>query len=168
MDTIISENIIYKCTSQGMMLKLNNVFENNIVADILAPPRGYYLSLREGPLTGARIKNNIFYSTEPVVDYINELGSKKKGKSEDRRGRKLALVQDADADYNLYYCKSDPKLASDMVKEQHGKGVGKHSIAADPLFQNIEEGNFTLAEDSPALKLGFKPIDQSTIGLIKK
>jgi len=39
-DTLITENIIYKCTSQGMMLKLNNRFENNIVVDVIAPPRG--------------------------------------------------------------------------------------------------------------------------------
>ena len=37
--------------AQGIILKLNNRAENNIVADVLAPPRGFYLSLREGPLT---------------------------------------------------------------------------------------------------------------------
>ena len=53
MDTLIAENLIYKCVSQGIMLKLNTRVENNIVADIIAPPRGYYLAVREGPLTGA-------------------------------------------------------------------------------------------------------------------
>ncbi len=62
-DTLIAENLIYKCTSQGIMLKLNNRCENNIVADIIAPPRGYYLAVREGPMTGATIKRNIFYSS---------------------------------------------------------------------------------------------------------
>ena len=62
-DTLIAENLIYKCMAQGIIIKLNNRAENNIVADVLAPPRGYYLSVREGPLTGAAIKRNIFYST---------------------------------------------------------------------------------------------------------
>ena len=42
-DTLIAENLIYKCMAQGIILKLNNRAENNIVADVLAPPRGYYL-----------------------------------------------------------------------------------------------------------------------------
>ncbi|MHC4179053.1 MAG: right-handed parallel beta-helix repeat-containing protein, partial [Planctomycetota bacterium] len=52
-DTLIAENLIYRCVSQGIILKLNNRCENNIVADIIAPPRGYYLAVREGPMTGA-------------------------------------------------------------------------------------------------------------------
>ncbi|MBU4200081.1 MAG: DUF5123 domain-containing protein [Verrucomicrobia bacterium] len=30
---------------------------------------------------------------------------------------------------------------------------------ADPLFVNPEKGDFSLKPDSPALKLGFKPLD---------
>jgi hypothetical protein len=41
-DVLISENIIYNCTSQGMTLKLNNRFENNIIAGI-NEPRVVYL-----------------------------------------------------------------------------------------------------------------------------
>ena len=52
MDTLIAENLIYKCKSQGMTLKLNNRFENNIIADVIAP-RGTYLKIVEGPMTGA-------------------------------------------------------------------------------------------------------------------
>ena len=54
-DTLITENLVYKCMAQRIILKLNNRAENNIVADVLAPPRGYYLSLREGPLNDAVI-----------------------------------------------------------------------------------------------------------------
>ena len=43
-DTLIAENLIYKCMAQGIILKLDNRCENNIVADIIAPPRGNYLS----------------------------------------------------------------------------------------------------------------------------
>ncbi len=46
--------------------------------------------------------------------------------------------------------------------QQQGQNVG--SIAADPLFLDPEAGDFTLRPDSPALKLGFKPIDMSGVG----
>ena len=38
------------------------------------------------------------------------------------------------------------------------------TVVADPLFVNADEYDFTLREDSPALKLGFVPIDTSDIG----
>ena len=86
-DTLIAENLIYKCTAQGIILKLNSRCENNIVADVIAPPRGYYLSLREGPLTGATIKRNVFYSSSSECTFIDELPSGKGRTTEDRRGR---------------------------------------------------------------------------------
>ena len=55
MDTLIAENLIYKCTSQGLILKLNNRAENNIIAYILDGSRQAkgtpvsYLRLSEGP-----------------------------------------------------------------------------------------------------------------------
>ncbi|MFC5051434.1 right-handed parallel beta-helix repeat-containing protein [Rubritalea spongiae] len=165
--TIINENIIYKCTSQGMMLKLNTTFENNIIADVIYPPRGYYLSLREGPLTGASIKHNIFYSSGPVEDFINELEGKRAGGTEDRRGRALARVQDANTGANLFYSASNPEQAQAMVDKLHSLNTGKGSIAADPMFADPSKGNFQLKPGSPALKMGFKPIDQSKIGLLK-
>ncbi|MCA1903107.1 MAG: right-handed parallel beta-helix repeat-containing protein [Candidatus Hydrogenedens sp.] len=44
-------------------------------------------------------------------------------------------------------------------------GFDKNSIIADPLFVDSQKGDFRLKADSPALKLGFKPIDMSQIGL---
>jgi hypothetical protein len=46
--------------------------------------------------------------------------------------------------------------------QQTGKDV--NSIVADPQFVNAEALNFDLQPTSPALKLGFKPIDFSTNG----
>ena len=165
MDTLITENIVYKCTSQGILMKLNNRCENNIVADIIAPPRGYYLSLREGPLTGATIKRNIFYSSMEETTFIDELPAKKQDGTEDRRGRELAKAKDADTDYNIYYSKADLELGKSMLKKQQADGVDAHSLAVDPGFVDAENGDFRLKVDSPALKLGFVPIDLSKVGL---
>jgi len=42
------------------------------------------------------------------------------------------------------------------------------NVFADPMFVDWENGNFNFKPDSPALKLGIKPIDVSTAGIIKK
>ncbi len=165
MDTLIAENLVYKCTSQGILLKLNNCCENNIVADIIAPPRGYYLSLREGPMTGATIKRNIFYSSKEVTDFINELLPGKGRTTEDSRGRKIAKAKDADTDYNIYYCGVAPELGETMLEKQQRDGVDSHSQSVDPLFVDPENGDFRFKPNSPALKMGIVPIDLSQVGL---
>ncbi len=164
-DTLIAENLIYKCMAQGIILKLNNRAENNIVADVLAPPRGYYLSLREGPLTGAVIKRNIFYSTGKDTVFIDELPPGKGRTNEDRRGRALARAKDADTDFNIYYNTADPEMGKSMLEKQRNDGVDTHSLAVDPLFVDPDNGDFRLKPDSPALKLGFVPFDKSKVGL---
>ena len=165
-DTLIAENLIYKCMAQGIILKLNNRCENNIVADILAPPRGYYLSLREGPMTDAVIKRNIFYSMGKDTHFIDELPPGRGRKTEDRRGRALARAKDADTDYNIYYCAADPTLGKSMLAKQQRDGVDAHSLAVDPLFVDSANGDFRFKPDSPALKLGFVPFDMSKVGRV--
>ena len=165
MDTTIAENLIYKCTSQGIILKLNNRCENNIVADIIAPPRGYYLSLREGPMKEAVIKRNIFYSAGRDTTFIDELPPGNRRQSEDRRGRALARAKDADTNHNIYFCAGNPELGKQMLEKQQRDGVDTHSLAVDPLFVDPANGDFRLRPDSPALKLGFTPIDWSKAGL---
>ena len=164
-DTLIAENLIYKCMAQGLILKLNNRAVNNIVADVLAPPRGYYLSLREGPLTDAVIKRNIFYSTGKDTVFIDELPPGNGRKTEDRRGRALARSKDADTDFNIYFSSVDPTLGVSMLRKQQTDGVDAHSLAVDPLFMDAVNGDFRLKPDSPALKLGFIPFDISRVGL---
>jgi hypothetical protein len=39
-----------------------------------------------------------------------------------------------------------------------------HSIVSNPLFVNAPNGDFSLQADSPALQLGFQPIDFATVG----
>lgn len=166
--TLITENIIYKCMSQGIILKLDNDVVNNFIVDIIAPPRGYYLSLREGPTTGAAIQKNIFYSSSDKCTFIDELPAGKGRVSEDRRGRKLARSADGDTDDNIYYCAGDPSLGEKMIAKQRAGGVDENSLSVDPLFVDVDGGDFRFKPNSPALKLGIKPIDMTEIGLRKK
>ena len=164
-DTLIAENLIYKCTSQGILLKLNNRCENNIIADIIAPPRGYYLSLREGPMTGATIERNIFYASKEPCAFIDELPPGRRRTTEDRRGRGLAASKEAATDHNIYYCTCNPELSKQMLAKQQRDGVDADSLAVDPLFVDPANGDFRLRPDSPALQLGFVPFDMSKVGL---
>jgi parallel beta-helix repeat protein len=43
-------------------------------------------------------------------------------------------------------------------------GQDRHSIIANPLCRNPRRYDFTLAADSPALALGFRPIDVTVVG----
>ncbi|MFO7957191.1 MAG: right-handed parallel beta-helix repeat-containing protein [Candidatus Brocadiia bacterium] len=40
----------------------------------------------------------------------------------------------------------------------------RHSLVADPGFRDVEARDFRLSEGSPALQLGFEPIDMSNVG----
>ncbi|MFN3150394.1 right-handed parallel beta-helix repeat-containing protein [Bremerella sp.] len=166
-DTLIAENLIYRCTSQGIILKLNNRCENNIIADILAPPRGYYLALREGPMTGATIQRNIFYSSSDDCTFIDELPARNSKSTEDRRGRALAQAKQAKTDHNIYYCAADSQLGKQIIKKHQQEGIDAHSLSVNPLFIDPANGDFRFQPDSPALKLGIVPFDVSKAGLIK-
>ena len=43
-------------------------------------------------------------------------------------------------------------------------GYDRHSIVAAPRFRDLAHFDFTLEPDSPALAIGFKPIDMSDVG----
>ena len=55
----------------------------------------------------------------------------------------------------------DEKLT---LAELQAAGLEDGSIVANPCFVSAEDHDFTLREDSPALKLGFRPIDTSDVG----
>lgn len=167
MDALIIENIIYKCTSQGMILKLNNRFENNIIADIFEP-RLVYLKIVEGPMIGASNKRNIFYSLSKESTFISQPPPGKGLVGEDSRGRVPATMKDVDSDFNIYFNKADNSLGEKTLRNLQNKDHSdQNSLATDPLFVDIDHGDFSFQPNSPALKMGIIPIDVSKIGLQK-
>ncbi|WP_145081396.1 right-handed parallel beta-helix repeat-containing protein [Aureliella helgolandensis] len=164
-DTLIAENLIYKCKSQGVTLKLNNRFENNIVADVIAP-RGIYLKIVEGPMQGASNKRNIYYSPLADCTFISEPGGGTGNVGEDRRGRVPARMKDIDSDNNIYFCKSDTSLGDKTLEKLQRDGVDGSSLTVDPMFVDPEHGDFRFKPGSPALKLGITPFDTTKVGLV--
>jgi len=68
-------------------------------------------------------------------------------------------------DYNLYWCKGDKISFSNLSWEEWQKrGMDRHSLIADPLFENPRKGSFQIRTDSPIKEIGIVPIDLSKIG----
>jgi len=53
------------------------------------------------------------------------------------------------------------------LKQWQKKGFDKHSVFADPLFVDADNGNYHVKPQSPALQLGFKNFDINKFGVIK-
>ena len=77
-------------------------------------------------------------------------------------------------DSNVYYdarLKSTPesiKFGGISPAKWRERGHDQHSVLTDPQFVAPEKYDFNLRAGSPALKLGFKPIDLSDVGIRKK
>ncbi|MCS7252852.1 MAG: right-handed parallel beta-helix repeat-containing protein [Armatimonadota bacterium] len=67
---------------------------------------------------------------------------------------------------NLYWREDGGEIRFGNLtwKQWQDKGMDKDSIIADPMFVDAAKYNFKLREQSPALKLGFEPIDLSEVG----
>jgi hypothetical protein len=70
-------------------------------------------------------------------------------------------------DNNVYWrtdAKDDFKLGGLTLEQWRQKGLDAHSVVADPKFVDAAKDDFNLKPDSPAIKLGFVPFDQSDVG----
>jgi len=69
-------------------------------------------------------------------------------------------------DYNLYWqAAGQPILfGKETLAEWRKQGQDVHSLVANPLFVDPDHGEFSLKPGSPALKIGFHPIDLSHVG----
>jgi hypothetical protein len=98
-----------------------------------------------------RLERNIVYNANPGMYW----------------GSNWAPESKYAADYNCYWSEETdaPDFSGKTLAEWQATGRDTHSLVADPGFVNAREHDFRLRPDSPALKLGFEPIDLSTVGL---
>lgn len=68
---------------------------------------------------------------------------------------------------NCYWDTSNAPIAfaGKTLEQWQAEGQDVHSVIADPMFENVEARDFRLKPDSPAIQLGFQPIDISRAGL---
>ena len=179
----IQDNIVYNTSRGGVkLLGGDNIqIKNNIVGnDTQILLYGCYFGVRQ--VSGINIENNIFFSDSPQAALLYYSSN---GQRSQKPGARSPSPQEiaknpqmyAHSARNIFWTRSGPvKLlagprdilsAEDIVlgfKEWQATGADQLSISANPLFVDSEHGNFALQPESPALKLGFKPIDLTAAG----
>ena len=150
-DIVLENNVVYRCKSAGFHQHYGkeNVIRNNVFA---FNKESQVMRTRPEAHISFIFTNNIVY-----FDSGNLLGSNWSNENYKMGG-------------NIYFDKrhaSEPekmKFAGVSFEEWKKRGHDTNSVIADPLFVAPDQGNFRLREDSPALKLGFRQIDLSTVG----
>jgi hypothetical protein len=151
--TILHGNLIFGIGGHatGITIKGVNRITNNIIAlPFVQETRRGMLSLETGPLNGAVVKHNIFYTATAEQKFVSEIRIHGTGRK--------ARLRDTDSNHNIYYCTSKTSLGEEWVKEQQCFGNDYDSQGCDPGFVDAERGDFSLKSDSPALASGFKPL----------
>ena len=177
MDVHVYGNICARNTLGGIMIShyaQDITVENNIFVD--SGQSQVYLALA-GDTANVRFRKNIFSFTRPEADFM-----------------RMNLGLDVDLarvitefDKNLFFPEAGGEVTfsglpgeavmrtETATQEDRGHtleswreiGYDRHSVVADPLFMDPANDNYDLAPDSPALELGFEPIDTGKIGLIR-
>jgi len=134
----------------------NNVFVNGDLSLLkLSNPKGQTHE-------NIKISNNIFYYTKTDVDLFNIRGN-----------RSLPELSDNNLFWNPSGCIwMNPVMwgIKDVAyfKEWQALGFDKHSLVKDPLFVDLDNDNYSIKPNSPALKVGFKSFDHTNLGLETK
>lgn len=145
---ILAENNVVYCTKTGGFHQ-HYGRENRVVNNIFA-------YAREGQIQRTRPEPHLSFTFERNIVIWKE-GPLLHGNWGDHQYK---------LDYNLYWHEGggEVRFANWSLDEWRARGQDVHSLIADPLFVDPEKGDFRLRSGSPALKLGFKPIDLSRTG----
>lgn len=154
---LVENNVVYR-TQAGMHVwfkNRNNTFFNNIFVDGDVWQIDFH-NRKGDNHQQIRSLRNIFYFSNP------------NGMLYDITGDGSLPME---SDYNIIYHSKGKKFVIrglpgvKTFEDWQERGFDTHSIFADPLFVDPENDDYTLRPDSPAFKLGFKPIDLSRVGL---
>ena len=177
--TTARHNLIHDVTGGGSGIVLDNgsagmVVEHNVVHHIAA----HSILFNFNDL-GNIVQNNLFaFANDSLMNRAGDAGKLDQTGVFYRNifcwdGSRSRLFQpevwanyDIVMDYNVYWDTTgkSPKFLTFSLEEWRKKGLDGSSVIADPRFVNPGSGNFALRPDSPAWKLGFKPIDVSRVG----
>lgn len=83
----------------------------------------------------------------------------------------MRTLADCRIDYNIYFhpnAKSEADAREDGVLTLlRAQGHDSHSRYGDPMFVDWMNADFRFQGDSPAIKMGIKPLDLNEVGLTK-
>lgn len=165
-------NIIVRSNGSGVFVHMgkNNIIENNIIVDCKLAVR-YEASHNCFPqMSGFTISNrfcrNIFYrsSSEECLYCLHDT------KGVCPTDLDIMIEQ---SDYNLIFNADGGEytiafgLKGKVIHLTGWKKMGfdVHSVTADPMFMDLKHDDYRLKPESPAIKLGFEPIDMTKIGI---
>jgi parallel beta-helix repeat protein len=148
-DILLENNVVYDTKSGGFHQHYGreNTLRNNIFA-----------FSREGQIIRSRQEEHISFTFEGNI-VLTDNGLPLGGNWGNGNFR---------MDRNLYWDtvdRSDIDFAGVSLKDWQAQGFDVHSVVEDPRFVDAEHRDFRLQPDSPALKMGFQPIDVGEIGL---
>jgi hypothetical protein len=149
---VFQNNIVYRCQvcAFAQHFGRNNIVRNNIFA---FAKDSQFNRVREDEFHAFDFVNNIVYYDAGIL-VGGALGNYK-----------------YKCDRNVYFDarpNSKPNIEGMPLEQWQARGQDRNSIVADPRFVDVQHDDFRLRPDSPAFKLGFKPIDLSTVGPRKR
>lgn len=153
---VVEDNIVYRAGRESFCFNFNclgNVVQNNIFA---LSSRAAVNRYGDPPTAGMEPPPNANF-------WYRNIHLLKSGKV---FLEESWLNYQTICDYNLYWdVSAGPiRFLTHSFDEWKAKGLDGSSVVADPLFVDAEGGDFSLKPESPALKLGFRPIDVSGVG----
>lgn len=151
-DIVLESNVVYRCKSAGFHQHYgrDNLVRNNILA-----------FNRENQVMRSRAEPHIsFVFTNNIVcfDSGNLLGSTWANDNY-RMGGNVYF------DTRLGARPEAMRFAGATLDEWRARGHDRDSLIADPLFVDPKRDDFRLRPESPALQLGFRPVDLSRVGV---
>lgn len=143
----VEKNLVYDCSSQGFHQHYgkDNLIKNNIFA---LNKDGQFIITRNEDHNSLYLYNNIFVSDDTVI-YKNTTS--------------MDWFIDNNNTYWDYtngkkvFSGSSTKLGDrESVNAMKGRGYYNNGTFADPLFKDVENRDFTISTNSPALDTGFE------------
>ncbi len=148
-DLLIENNVVYNCKTGGFHQHYGK--ENRVINNIFA-------FAKEGQVIRSREEEHISFFFERNIVFFNN-------------GRLFGSTwKNGNFRFydNCYWDTSNPKIefyGGVSFEDWKAKGQDLRSIIADPMFVDAEHYDFRLKPESPAVALGFRPIDATLAGL---
>jgi hypothetical protein len=152
---LAQSNIVYRTTHGGFHQHYGetNVLRNNIFA-----------FARDSQLQRTRPEPHTSFSFETNIVYF-ATGNVCSG---DWAGGRFDMDWNVIFDARTHASPASLNFAGRSLSEWQKGGHDQHSVFIDPLFENTAACDFRLKHGSPALKLGFRPIDMRSAGVQRR
>jgi hypothetical protein len=143
----MKNNLVYRTTSGGFHQHYgrDNVIENNVFA-----------AARDWQLQRTKIEDHTSFTFRRNIVWWDSAAPLVRGD----------WTKGITTDHNCYWNVAGPVRFPGQIKLEARQAAGQDagSIVADPKFADPAAGDFTLAADSPAVTLGFEPLDPAAAG----